>query len=298
MKIYITFFLTFTLLCPITSISQAYEPMLGQLNEWHVTSCFGGCNTSTYYTDGDTIVGGLDYKILDGYHFSSRTFLLHENLIEKTVQLAIITPTKVTEFLLYDFSLEIGDSIELFNPVSPYPLLAGFYQLDSIVFKPLEDSQLYRHFYLSPTNSNTQSNESPIWIESVGSLSLINGPGSTPNFNGGGQLSCYFKDGESRYFNSDSIQTCDQEHFLSLDELIDQSQFTVFPNPSINSITISTDSNEFSKCEIVDINGNLVLDFKLEQNNTYTHHLDPAIYFIKLLNKNSVSREQKLIVIK
>jgi hypothetical protein len=278
--------------------AQGYEPMLGDLNEWQVTACFGGCNTSTYYTDGDTVVGGLDYKILDGYHYSSRTFLLREDVQERQVFLMKINPTKEDEWLMYDFSMQVGDSIELFNPISPYPFIAGFYELDSIVSRPLEDLQMYRHFYLSPTNSNTQSDEYPIWVESVGSLSLINGPASTPDFNGGGQLSCYFKDGESRYFNSDSIQSCDQEHFLSLTELSKETQFNFYPNPSKNSFTISSNLNEFNRGEIIDINGNLVFKFNFTQDETYYHGLEPGIYFIKLLNEKNITREQKLIVVR
>ena len=30
--------------------------MLDNINEWHFTTCFSGCLTDAYYTDGDTIV--------------------------------------------------------------------------------------------------------------------------------------------------------------------------------------------------------------------------------------------------
>lgn len=297
MKIFLNLFSALTLLIPTTCISQTYEPMLGQLNEWHVTACFGGCNTSTYYTDGDTIVGGLDYKILDGYHYSSRTFLLREDIAEKQVFLVKISPTKIDEFLMYDFSLQVGDSIELFNPVSPYPLIAGFYKLDSIVSKPLEDLQLYRHFYLSPVASNTDSNEFPIWIESVGSLSLINGPASTPDFNGGGQLSCYFKDGESRYLNMDSIQTCDQAHFLSLDYVQEDTQFNLFPNPSINSFKIIT-NDHFNYVQVFNLNGENVLTFNFQEEQVYNHNLKSGVYYIRLIGEHLTTQPQKFIIIK
>ncbi len=276
--------------------AQAYEPLLGTLNEWHITSCFGGCNTSTYYTDGDTIVDGKNCKILDGFHYISRTFLLREDILERKVYLLTISPTKTSEFLLYDFSLEVGDSMELLNPVSPYPLLAGYYVLDSIVSRPLEDLQLYRHFYLSPVNSNTQTNENPVWVESVGSLSLINGPGSTPDFNGGGELSCYFKDGESRYLNMDSIQSCYQEHFLSLPELPIETPFLLYPNPSTQSFSIVSTNIDASYIQVVDIKGDEILNLEFVKGSFYFHSLQSGIYFIRLIGEYETSQPQKLVV--
>lgn len=278
--------------------AQSYEPLLGTLNEWRVTSCFGSCNTFSYYTDGDTIVGGENYKILDGYHYASRSFLLREDIQEMQVFLMKISPTKTDEWLIYDFSLQVGDSIELFNPVSPYPLIAGFYELDSIVSRPLEDLQMYRHFYLSPTSTNTQSDEYPIWVESVGSLSLINGPASTPDFNGGGELSCYFKDGESRYLNMDSIQSCNQEHFLSLGELSNETTFKIFPNPSTNSFTISSQQKKLKMAEITDNKGENVLQFNFDQDEVFYHNLEHGIYYIKLKEESFTTEPQKLVVIK
>lgn len=64
----------FFLLCGLQSQAQEYVPMLNGTNEWKVTNCFFGCITDTYFTDGDTLVDGLNYKILDGYHYISRSF--------------------------------------------------------------------------------------------------------------------------------------------------------------------------------------------------------------------------------
>ena len=50
--------------------------------------------------------------------------------------------------------------------------------------------------------------ESPIWFEGIGSLSMINAPGGTPNINGAGKLSCYFKNNTLIYFQLDSISSC------------------------------------------------------------------------------------------
>ena len=37
---------------------------------------------------------------------------------------------------------------------------------------------------------------------------MINAPGGTPNINGAGKLSCYFKNNTLTYFQLDSISSC------------------------------------------------------------------------------------------
>ena len=110
------------------------------------------------------------------------------------------------EVLLYDFDLQKGDSINIFNPISPFITNPGYYVVDSLVWLQLQDGLYYEVFYLSSLSLNI--NESAVWIEGIGSLSLINAPGGTPNVNGAGKLSCYFNSGNLVYSQLDSIKNC------------------------------------------------------------------------------------------
>lgn len=192
----------------ISTFSQTYKPLLDNLNEWHVTSCYYGCLTDVYYTDGDTVVNNTTYKILDGYHYISRTFLLREEIENKKVYLYLASPGYNEEYLLYDFSLNEGDYFEMKNPISPFPQEGGSFVVDSIIPRPLEDGNTYKHFYFSPAPGNSTSTNNAEWIEGVGSLSIINAPGGKPDINGSGHLSCFFKDTEIFYANLDSIEDC------------------------------------------------------------------------------------------
>ncbi|WP_347374682.1 T9SS type A sorting domain-containing protein [Aequorivita sp. Q41] len=192
--------------------SQDYKPLLDNLNEWHYTSCYSGCLTDVYYTDGDTIVAGKNYKILDGFHFISRSFLLREDVANKKVYLNFISAGSSEEFLLYDFSLNEGDTFNMLNPVSPFPSDGGPFILDAIFEETLADGNDYRHFYFSPAPGNTVSTENAVWVEGAGSLSLINAPGGHPNINKAGHLSCFFKNTELFYTNLDSISNCIPVH--------------------------------------------------------------------------------------
>lgn len=190
-------------------LAQDYKPVLDNKNEWHFTNCNFGCITDVYYTDGDTLVNGKTYKILDGYHYISRSFLLREEVAEKKLYFLRIRPSGgLDEYLLYDFNLQVGDSIDMKNPITPFPQDGGYFRLDSIVPRPLIDGNNYDHFYFSPSQSNTSSTHNAVWIEGAGSLSLINAPGGNPDINGVGALSCMFKNRDLYYSNLDSISGC------------------------------------------------------------------------------------------
>lgn len=276
MKQLVTVF--FGIFCSIQfAQAQPYKPLLDNFNEWHFTTCFSGCNTDVYYTNGDTIVGGLSYKILDGYHYTSRTFLLHEDVANRQVTLAKIQPTKIDEFLLYDFGKNEGDTMELFNPNSPFMEDPGFFRLDSIRSHPLEDGNSYRHFYWSPAPGNTTYIAHPVWVEGVGSLSLINAAGAQPDFNGAGQLNCFFKNSDAFYVNLDSIDSCEPVHVLGT-EIFELPDWSIYPNPSSGFIQIDGLNGEgiidIISCtgELIkqeEINGQCPIDISSLQNGTY-----------------------------
>lgn len=185
-----------------------YRPLLKNNNQWYFTSCNFGCLTEVYFTTGDALVNDLNYKILDGYHFQSRTFLLRENTISKKVFLSKINSNSISEYLLYNFSLNEGRTFNIENPSSRFPLYGGEYVLDSIRIKPMVNNDLYKHFYFSPTASNLISNYKVVWIKGIGSKSMINDPGGQADNNNVGQLSCCFKNQNLVYSELDSISSC------------------------------------------------------------------------------------------
>lgn len=207
--------------------SQPYTPLLDTQNEWHFTTCFqGDCLSDIYYTNGDTLVNGLNHKILDGYHYISRTFLLREDVPTKKVFLTKISPNRIDEYLLYDFSLEEGATFEMKNPISPFPTEAGEFVLDSIRQKPIFEGEFRKHFYFSPSESNQISTNTAVWVEGVGSLSLINAPSGFPDQNGVGLLQCFFKDGVLFYADIDAIvPVCTPTLLASQDFTISELKF-------------------------------------------------------------------------
>lgn len=247
--------------------AQSYKPLLDNINEWHFTTCFSGCLTDAYYTDGDTIVNGKNYKILDGYHYISRTFLLREDIATQKVYIKFATSEPSDEYLLYDFSLSEGDVFDMKNPVTPFPRDGGLFVVDSIIARPLQDGNNYKHYYFSPAPGNTTSNNNAIWVEGVGSLSLINAPGGKPNINEVGELSCFFKDTEVFYANLDSIQDCIPIHLGVTKNYLEE----VVVTKQLNSNTcILSNTQNVKSVKVFDLSGKLLSNINNNGNGSIT----------------------------
>lgn len=280
------------ILVNISLNAQDYTALLDNRNEWNVISCYlGDCFTDVYFTDGDTIVNGQKHKILDGYHYISRTFLLRENLPEKKVYLTSTIEGTIREYLLYDFNLNEGDTIHLQNPITPFPADGGYFRLDSIRLNPITENQTGKFFYFSPTETNTQSqNYFPIWIEGLGSLSIINAPGGHPDYGGVGKVSCFFKDQNLYYFDDEMTDEC--QSIMNIQAAESQNRdFEFAVNSHLKGILKTNHS--IDKLEIFDLSGRKLKSKELSGNLNYEidlSDLKKGVYLLLIHEKRSVSK--------
>lgn len=258
-------FLMGLILCSRLMVGQSYLPMLDERAEWHLTWCDVSCKTEVYYTDGDTLDSGYRYKVLNGFHYISRSFWLREDIASQKVWLSLPIDAKRQEFLLYDFLLQVGDSITMWNPISPFPQNGGTYVLDSIVSRFLLDGKFHRFFYFSAT-AGIAFPEQPIWVEGIGSLSLINAPGGTPTWLKHGQLSCYYKVSGAVYENLDTIASCSLR-YLGNEGLEPLERIVVLQDPyNANSIRIQGLASGAYELSLYSIEGKLAQKpWRLEQ---------------------------------
>ncbi|HPF12548.1 MAG TPA: T9SS type A sorting domain-containing protein [Flavobacteriaceae bacterium] len=278
--------------------AQEYEPLLYYYNEWHFTTCFFGCLTDVYYTNGDTLVGGKNYKVLDGYHFISRTFLLREETQNKKVYLKLMNTAGFPEYLLYDFSMEVGDSIDMRNPITPFPEEAGYYILDSIVPRTLANGNDYNHFYLSPSLSNTVSTTNAVWIEGIGSLSLINAPSGYPDINGVGHLSCAFKNSNLFYSNLDSIDGCDPVIILDSEAFSNPFSEVIVSKSSLEGHFAIRNVEHIPFIDLYDLNGKRIQSLTNNGNPEIQINLSgqaPGIFLLVLTSNTLKKRVFKVI---
>ncbi|MAL61146.1 MAG: hypothetical protein CMC14_13985 [Flavobacteriaceae bacterium] len=292
-------FINLVLLFSINIFSQDYKPLLDTYNEWNVRFCYEGlCDTDIYYTNGDTLVDGMNFKVLDGYHYISRGFLLREDVNSKKVYLKAILPNGIYDYLLYDFSLEVGDSIDMKNPITPFPEDAGYFRVDSIIPRPLVDGNNYDHFYFSPAASNTVSTNNAIWVEGVGSLSIITAPSGDPDIDGVGRVACVFKNGESFYSDLDIIDECEPFFILDSPNYTTQKNSIIAIRTSEKNIFQIINIERFSTIDLYDLKGVHLNTF--ENNNQHSIQLNVSNYpsgiYLLILN-SSTNRKQTLKIV-
>lgn len=279
-----------------TLLGQTYVPLLDTQNEWHFTSCYEGCITDVYYTNGDTLVNNKTHKILDGYHYISRTFLLHEDIEEKKILLTKISSNRIDEYLLYDFGLEEGDTFEMKNPFTPFPEEGGLFVLDSIRNTIIWAGTTRKHFYFSPHETNQISTQNVIWVEGVGSLSMINAPGGHPDINEVGLLNCFFKDAELFYSNLTPEVTVCEPTILSLSENKKPEVVIYYPKNNKSSCFIRN-TEKIKRVELFDFNGRRLTDFQVFCQNEIRLDLDTVsngVYNI-ILHYDGGSKPLKII---
>lgn len=304
---------------------QTYYPLLGNYNEWYVVYNGFESTTTVIYSTTDSIINGnlyKDVKIGGVYHYA----FIREDTLNKKVW--IISKDSINERILYDFSLQEGDSIFLSfkDSVNNYygvnnDLKTGWYYVDSIRSVSIL-AGIRRIWYLtSPNNSPnpycTITNNIPIleWIEGVGStlgptyldesvICLDCDYFST-------FLLCSFKNGNHEYFDIHNKESClieDQDTCvidliggLKNNYAEKTNKNTLFPNPVINESYINISNfNAVSYIVIYDIMGRIIKKIPIKENNKisiYKNDYKPGIYFYKIIEKSGNAYVGKFFVI-
>ena len=282
--------------------AQQYYPMLDSVNRWiygigecgalphlkHISTSSCGypnvsaCDNGEIYTGKDTLIDTLTYKTVFAGDHNTSSYCLYGFMREDTsLKKVYFKDTIITsEILLYDFSMQIEDSINLqfFNLGGYY--MNGWYQLDSIVNINIPVGTR-KVFYLN-CHSCSNSHILP-WIESIGfpgdviypySINQNGGCGCysiLPYFDNSGDnfyqmLNC-FEHNTKVYYDSSFLFFGDSCYYCrgcpgGIPELTSLSSLDVSPNPSNGKINISLSISKPDNFEIYirDITGKQILN--------------------------------------
>lgn len=330
--------------------AQVYYPMLDSVsNTWYFVSnivpvsppesvpvnClyaqFPLADSFIYSTQGDTVISGNTYKILieSDYLGSSQTctygYIREDTSARKIFFIDnIFTP----EELLYDFSMQVGDSINLSFYQGFGIYTSGIFTLDSIttINIPAGMRNLY-HLY-----NHSQPFSPPLqWIEGVGHPGHIiytkscNSWGGFFSFSCFDQvdrnfcqmLTCFEHTGTKVYFDSCAHQnainnfcvyyadSCNYWNICgSVVENLAITSFYVSPNPATDAsiLTIKLSRNTEATIFLKDGEGRTILPTKKTKLAAGENkiplslkNLSPGIYFIEL-NTSEKSFYKKLVV--
>jgi hypothetical protein len=264
--------------------TQEYFPIVQENKEWNMLSVgYNSTFTDTIYTtwtfkfEGDTLINNINYlKVYVSYDSLSSEWI-YECCVREDSDKKVYKNKWETDYLIYDFGIEIGDTI-----VTHYQYGASIELVVEAIDLVEIDGNLRKKFILD----YSQSDHYETWIEGIGSNRGILQAG-TANFVGGWRwLMCMSESGQLIYmspnFNSCYLtSTGRQDNF--------ESKIQIFPNPAIGRIQIQSPSNLKIECiSLIDLSGQIKKQFYLVEEILSISKIPSGLYILKIEHKNGL----------
>ncbi len=238
-----------------------YAPLIDTAALWNVHHYF--TYTYTYKFMGDTLIDTLEYKKLYYNYapdFSYDTAIyyagcMRENLHEGKVY---YKPPTGREFLLYDFGLEVGDTIIYEDSLIEYlPGNKSFYANTSFIADSIDSMKIHDEYRkVVYINGNNKYRSSQFWIEGIGSSKGIIEILYEEIPHDGSFLLCYHNNGRL-YYKGEVFNSCYIGRTVNTfnDK---KNEIKLYPNPARDNIMISVPGFSYS-IYLFDTRGNLIL---------------------------------------
>jgi hypothetical protein len=255
-----------------------------------------GYSYDRFYLDGDTIMEGRIYnKVYNFINWNQRNFVggIRQDTTEKRVYAKLssylypLYPATVPPFqdtsdcLLYDFNLQIGDSIKIPSTYWFY----GYLYVNNIDSTEIEGN--YRKYWV--LNSNLHPWENSYWIEGIGSLNGLFWPHYDREFSIC-NLECMTQDIVQLYIMDGGVGNCPYIPNSILNKEVNV-ELEIFPNPVHDNITLNFPRLETNEVvfTIFDFTGKLIVQkgkISTEQSHIDVSFLKEGIYIIQIEIEN------------
>lgn len=229
--------------------------------------------------DGDSLYDGITYQKItnsvDPYNGDNSGLLREENKV-----VYFVPKDSLNEVVLYDFNLLVGDTfhIDPFFDFAAFPYVTVLY-IDSI----MTNDGIYRKFF--------QLSEGANWIEGIGAdYGTITYPWYQYSLSGDSRLQCFSNDSLHVFekivtvtFGYETFQYDCDGLIINVEEIDPKQDFTIFPNPFNNELTVSVDSdNPIQKLTLYDTSlkmlGQSINESRLQLNQS----LSSGMYFLEI----------------
>lgn len=277
--------------------AQSYVPMLSDSTVWKISAQFEGCHTNTLFVSGDTLIGNHTYENLKGINTpgaSIGTVLwLREDTAARKVYARKRSPSwanDTAEFILYDFALQPGDSILLYNAwfngawyLNDLDTI-GWVYLDSITLANTM-SGLRKKFHFTKVELTTTISQNGMeWIEGIGAIngSYLLGYAETLAIN---WLDCAYS-GIIQLYDGSPFGPADGVCFCDWDDIKNVSNDTnveVYPVPADLKIFVTRHGGfeAESIVKLCDATGQTLMSQPLSTVSQFDiSTLSPGVYFL------------------
>ena len=215
-------------------------------NQWNIISHgyrpdepLYGAYTMIYQMEGDTIINQQTYtKLVLSYTDYSATEKWYVGALRFTEDKKVHIYYDNTEYLLYDFDVQVGDTLEIFAGVDYYNFHKTYPHIVTSV-NTLDDGrlQVLLDAIVRDEYANEEEKFSKTWIEGVGSVDGIVHNNAIIGVGGNGKsaLLC-------AYYNDECIYTTDNPKYAPLGciynegDIINAVEIVTTPEPSVQKI--------------------------------------------------------------
>ncbi|MBN2635081.1 MAG: T9SS type A sorting domain-containing protein [Prolixibacteraceae bacterium] len=294
------------LFCKMGLNAQEYHPFPTQNTVWTEYYYPGGGDFNSFHNyalkDKDTIILGKHYQKL--YHSYDTIFTedkvcgalreedkrIYYYSIDSLINLSTPIPID-TEIILYDFNLQVGDTIT----ADQYRLRAEALvvtKIDSILI----GTEFKKRYYFGWDGDIITFEE---WIEGIGCRrGLLSDIGYWPTNDWNSWLICFIKDGEVLYHENGFVD-CYHTNPNVVQLLKNEAKIKVYPNPGYSTMQIEFDKPEYKKLIISDLSGNKLTEYDLKDKQSLVIDrggLTSGFYFISVYDKKGNIQTLKVLL--
>ena len=277
------------------SVAQSYTPLPDSNATWNLDLIsifcppFGYCSSTSFSIIKDTTIGNFTYHLTNHPNAGTGSGFIpayRQDIPNKKIYF----PFEISsgsgiylDTLLFDFSMQIGDSI--LDMIANTPYYYKVLGIDSIY----NGSQYLKRFYMGDNSAPTT-----MIIEGVGNTSGLFG--FFFFFETSYQLVCMNKNNQS-FFPSDTTSCIT----IGVNEFIPTSGISIFPNIVNSDLRININYNginhKIKTIKILDISGIQKAIIESVTDNFSIVNLKSGIYFVIIETEKGVKSAQKLIVL-
>lgn len=280
----------------LTCLNLTGQNFISEDKQWNVRlSFFASYSMEITKISGDTIINSQTYQCIWSSYDSLVSWTYMGALREEGSRVYYIPPASLTnqEGLLYDFSLNVGDTASITNYFcegSIVPVVVS--DIDTLVFNGVH----HRRLHLEVPGHWLEV----AWLEGIGSLKgplygLFEYCIVCPDWD----LLCYF-DNDTLMYQMPLANKCWDAH-IGINEPENTARLTISPNPvSRGDVVTVTTSLIPESIAIFNSAGMVVRSFGVsssDQLKIETDNLPPGLYFIRLAASDSRTLTTRVIVI-
>lgn len=257
---------------------------------WTIASIFNTdwwANVS-YKVCEDTMINSIIYKTVYSTNdsvFDPSNSIYFCAVRESNNKWYIVHKQSITEYQLYDFNAELGDTVSTYN-MSLGTVELIVFNVDSVLLNGV----YYKRLMLGVYNAFGNPYWQEYWIEGIGSKNGFYNPAEHV-FDAGTSLLCFHRHDSLIYINSPNGR-CGYISYTGIKPVNKIGELRLIPNPVDNSLLVISDSSYF--VEIFNAVGNLVL--KSDKKIIDVSQLAKGFYIVNLYDdKMNLIKSEKII---